>query len=285
VTLGSTLIVSDANGTSSFAGSFGGGGRLTKQGGGGTLTLNGANTHTGGTDVDAGVLIAGHASALGASVGVARVTGTGAASLRFASGITVANAVRFSNTHGSSDVRTTVASGGAFRTGTSGGFASSFVGGTADVEAELLGGVSTLGTTLVMGFRPSLPTAPTNDALRVSDIFSLTGTGADIFVLKLKVAALTSSSRLGWLDGSNRWVNAVEGNIGGTARLFANQAYDPLTMFQLGNYGYDTATNSVWAVLNHNSAFSVIPEPGVVGLVVLGLAAVALRRWKTRAVE
>ena len=30
----------------------------------------------------------------------------------------------------------------------------------------------------------------------------------------------------------------------------------------LGDYGVNTANHTVWAVVNHNSEFAVVPEPG-----------------------
>lgn len=53
--------------------------------------------------------------------------------------------------------------------------------------------------------------------------------------------------------------------------------FDAATM--LGAHGYDFAggTRTVWAVLNHNSEFSMIPEPST-ALAGLLLAAGMLRR-------
>ena len=53
-------------------------------------------------------------------------------------------------------------------------------------------------------------------------------------------------------------VNAVEGNSGGTPAMKLG-AYNPATDFVLGNWGVDIDANNVWAVLNYNGEFAVIP--------------------------
>jgi probable HAF family extracellular repeat protein len=71
------------------------------------------------------------------------------------------------------------------------------------------------------------------------------------------------NARLGWSDGGN-WVLAVDGNSGGTPTFVAGAWNSGYT---LGYHGVDTATNTVWAVVNHSNDFSVIgvPLPGVPG--------------------
>ena len=49
----------------------------------------------------------------------------------------------------------------------------------------------------------------------------------------------------------------------------------------LGSRGVDVDTNTVWAILDHNSEFAVIPEPSTFvlgGLALLGFAGAGLRR-------
>ncbi len=38
----------------------------------------------------------------------------------------------------------------------------------------------------------------------------------------------------------------------------------------LGSWGVDTATHTVWAVVDHNSEFAVVPEPASMSLLLLG---------------
>ena len=84
-------------------------------------------------------------------------------------------------------------------------------------------------------------------------------------------------------DGN--WVlkPAVEFNDysgGGAMNFVGNVAYNT-GYFDLGNYGVDTDANIVWAVLNHNSEFSVgiVPEP--TGLGIVGMALLALRKKRS----
>jgi PEP-CTERM motif len=39
----------------------------------------------------------------------------------------------------------------------------------------------------------------------------------------------------------------------------------------LGSYGVDTGGHDVWAVINHNSQFAVVPEPSTIVLAALGM--------------
>ena len=151
-------------------------------------------------------------------------------------------------------------------------------GGT---TAVLLDGTLSAGSTIAMGgWRVGVPGEGGVSNL-LSDAFNLSGTGGDIYVLQINYddsllgvheAALAAGGyiHLGWMN-SGTWANALEGNSGGTPTMKLG-AYNPATDFVLGNWGVDTDANNVWAVLNHNGEFSVVPEPSTGLLAIFGLA-------------
>jgi hypothetical protein len=78
------------------------------------------------------------------------------------------------------------------------------------------------------------------------------------------------------------WVNAVDLNNGGSGsgankQLVLGAWSNDLTV---GHYGVDTTNNVVWAVMNRDLSFSVVPEPATFGL--LGLAAAAFGLGRRR---
>jgi len=137
-----------------------------------------------------------------------------------------------------------------------------------------------------------------NGARPVGNALILSGTASDTFVLELtytdadlEAADVTSEEGLilYWRDpvGGN-FKNSVLGNQPASARAFLGSSYAQYLVaqggvFTLGDYGNDPTTNTVWAVLNHNSVFTVapVPEPTALGGSLAALAALALRcrRW------
>jgi len=263
-----TLIV----GSGSFAGSItegdGSQQRLEKQTGG-TLILSGSSSYSGGTHISSGTLVAANDHAVGTEQ-VSVVGGT----FLVASGVAVANTVKLS--------------GGAYDRAFSGTAdlshavdATSDFAGHLGATAAILEGTLTSGTGTLLQTSFAETSSALNDSIRLSDVYSLHGTGSDIFVLQLTMAGIGPDSYLAWLDTNGYWVNAVGGNSGGTA-TFINSGYDPLTDFHLGYYGINPATGAVWAVLNHHSDFAIVPEPSTWALAGLGLTALGVRAWRRR---
>ena len=93
---------------------------------------------------------------------------------------------------------------------------------------------------------------------------------------------------LGYLDlgtdgllgtADDQWINAVNGNFGGTPDFVGNHPYDS-SYFVLGDYGVDMTDHVVWAVLDHNSEFAVVPEPSEFMLLIFG--AVTMLAYSSR---
>jgi hypothetical protein len=96
-------------------------------------------------------------------------------------------------------------------------------------------------------------------------------TDTDAYVIQILVdGGLASDSFLAFWDvgGTNTWVAAGE--------TFIAAAYNSLT-HTVGDYGFDSATNSVWAVVDYGGSFAAIPEP-TTALAGLLLTAGLLRR-------
>lgn len=291
VELGSgTLTLNVSSGSQSFSGKITGSGSVVKSGTG-TQTLSGSSDYSGGTTLLAGSLTVTHGSALGS--GTVTVGGTSAATLTINGSqfnqFVLSNNIVFSNTNATTRVvYTGTMNTDALSLGTTGQVRSGFDDGI-NTTVALLGGVTTNARTIEYGF--STGSAALNDDMRFSDIFHFVGTSTDIFVLQLSVdGPLPEGAFLAWLDSeSSLWVEATLGNVGEMGSL-AETAFlgswdslyngsSPLADY-LGSWGYDSANSAVWAVLDHNSDFSIVPEPHVyaLGFGILAIALAALRK-------
>jgi len=243
-----------------------GAGSVTSQGSG-VLLIIGSNAYTGGTTIVSGTLIKQHNNALG--------TGT----------VEVDGGIFFIAQGVSSTTNEVVLAGGSYERALAGGASlanainakSHFAGGPADATAKILQGTLATSGTLTSSF--SETSAALNDEIRLSDVYHFEGTGSSVFVLELSMSSVEAGSYLAWLDTStNSWVNAVDGNTGANDIQFINGAYDGNLV--VGHYGINTATGTVWAVLDHNSAFAIVPEPGTCALLILGGMALLARRQR-----
>ena len=267
----STLTLNIAS-SNTFAGTLGGAGtnenNLTlSKSGVGTLTLsNTANTYTGNTTISGGILAAATSTALGSgSVSI----GSGA-SLRLDPGAILGNAITTTST-GS----ILFAGGGLQRTSSQ----------ALSTVAQLVAG----GTGASVALDPAFAWSARIAGVTYSDVLDLTNTHGTIQILQMTyddslfAGGSESDILLGW-NSSGSWVNAIDGNIGssgGSSLANASGSYASLgilsTADYLGSWGRDTTTNTVWAVVNHNSEYAsiiVVPEPGALSLAGVGLALV-----------
>ncbi len=133
-----------------------------------------------------------------------------------------------------------------------------------------------------------------NSANLVSDVVRITGLDTKLFVLSISYNPNDLHPgfeekwlTLGWLNDDGNWVNAVNGNYGGTSFFRGDidwltgidGSLDSTDLGKFGVYTNDLGGNYVWAVLNHNSDFSaMIPEPASLSLLFLASSSLLLRR-------
>jgi len=166
-----------------------------------------------------------------------------------------------------------------------------------------------MGHVWVRNRKPGCGTDPAlSSASLIADIMDLSGmvnsgaaTGqSDPFAMQMSydpsslgneaASAAAGGLQLAWLDPvAVAWNNATAGDFspGGSAMTnyqgsyasfaTANSITDGNLSNFVGSWGVDIVTHTAWAVIDHNSQFSVesaVPEPGTMGLI--GLASMAL---------
>ena len=260
----------DTNGyNATWSGQLSGNGSMRKTGDG-NLTLTGNNSYTGALLVQQGKVIAAHAKALGNADAVVYNGST----LEVADGILLDLGEDHSVVLAADGLSTFVKNYGNGENFAN--FGSVMSGSSNLTVAQLLNGnASSTAVSAIAAF--SMNSSAINDEIRVSDVLKLEGLDGETFVLQMSYSSAIVSDahlRLGWFNGT-KWVNAADG-------AFYEGAYGVVySGLDVGTYGIDTANNVVWAVLNHNSEFAVIPEPSVCVLVGMSLAAVLISRRRS----
>lgn len=132
----------------------------------------------------------------------------------------------------------------------SGGTRAKILGGTNMRDAKDFAG-RRFGVEVNTGFYPQ-DEATAGDMLLLRGMdFSTANT--DIFTLSMSYAQ--DEPTLARLDSRGVWRNAADFNIGGV-KQFIRGAWKP--DYPLGTYGIDTASKTVWAVINTNGIFSPV---------------------------
>ncbi len=143
--------------------------------------------------------------------------------------------------------------------------------------ATILAGINSGLEIVSMGWRARTTGESANlfsDAVRLNN----TGGEAYVFQMTYSPAALAMSSFapddlfLGWLDGTGQWIKAVNANIGtgalstgvAEAGAFVDLGVSGLAD-DLGRYGYDPLTNTVWGVIDHAGSFAAVASAFVEG--------------------
>mgnify|MGYP006272588269 CR=1 FL=1 len=271
------------SGSSAFSSAISGTGALVMSGSGGFTTLSGSSSFTGGTQISAGALVVTNPNALGqGQVDVqngGRLVVNAQLALGGSNAVRIAPGARLDMQQAAS----AVVSGSSDLSGVT-------LSGTeaADMAAVLAGTAS--GTGGLLATEWSSLGRPQQSATDVLDLKTPTGSAPFVLSMAYDPTAAGVDPAMLWLlwkDGSNNWVNAVDGNAYGPGLIQATGAklgfLGSFSSFQtsygnditqyLGAYGRDASTSTVWAVVNHNSLFGggnviLVPEPTTLAMLV-----------------
>jgi hypothetical protein len=155
--------------------------------------------------------------------------------------------------------------------------------------AQILDGVASGNKTVNMQFLPGGST-PFQTSSSTGDTLNITGNNGDKFVLQLSydpstlpVGTNESTLYLSWFNpntGLPDFANAGNTDLPGEPNDITTPefqgAYDPANDFVLGYYGVDTVNHTVWAVIDHNSDFTVVPAPEPTSAVLAACGALPL---------
>ena len=255
VTLGSaTLTLGGRNEDTSYGGVISGTGAVVKTGTG-TQTFAAANTYSGGTTISAGTLLAGVADAFST---------TGTITVDAGGTLGVGAGVNFTRAF-------TLNTGGKVWLGDNATIALPDAAALAAFEtANTAGGDGTVAD-ILYGSGATTPSALTsawtaNTGAYLSDILTLEGTGAgNVYVLSMTYSGSFGDMNVWYRTGTSGPFTPLGTSFQGNGAW--NSGFTTV-----GQYGIDSATNTVWAVTDHNSQFVVVPEPGMLGLAAVGLA-------------
>jgi hypothetical protein len=164
---------------------------------------------------------------------------------------------------------------------------------TSGLAVQVLAGTIDADTTIFATTNPAENFSATGGDRLVGEVLTFQGTGTGTWVLQMQynpaslpldeaTMAGAGNLYLTWRNPDlNAWVNAVDGNTGGTKLIF-QRAWLPGDL--LGSYGVDITSNTVWAVINHNSDFGVVavPEPMTLALVASGLTCAGWGAFRRR---
>jgi len=270
--------------------------RLIKNGDGHLTLGNNANTYEGGTVINGGAIVAASASALGNGDVIVN-----------SGSLIIRENVAFSPGVGNQVILASESAvylkGLLFD-----GFEAENFANFGSVSGQFTPGGSVTTVSLLAGegdgfggFEAQLTFTDVNPALGglapEGLIANLTGLNGQVFAMQLTLDVPVSEGwMLGWFDPfAGQWTNAVDGNVLDPDFEYLYAGYAGNVAFNdfladigegfgdsyLGAWGIDSSSNSVWAVLNHNSSFAVlnaIPEPSTAMLFGLGAGLWALRR-------